>query len=278
MLSKSKRYLTEAKEQGIVQIRIAEANEAYRVPTLEDALKTKYKLSDCVVAASVPTNNYYYASAEYINSILPKSGTIAIGGGTTLYFIGQYLDKMERRVGESLVCIQSTGIVNESVPSTAVVQTWSMKLGATPIYMSYPGIMRNMDVKAMMMDDAEFVEKYHIMKKADICVFGIGTIPQYFSSGANVDTLTARKEEIAKDCLGDICFHLFDRNGDFCFPELSEYVCGLSPVDFLRIPVRIAGAFGPEKVMPLHCAMNGRLMNILVTDEPTATALLEIEA
>lgn len=29
------RYLTEAKEQGIVQIRIAEANEAYRVPTLE---------------------------------------------------------------------------------------------------------------------------------------------------------------------------------------------------------------------------------------------------
>lgn len=269
------RYLIEAKNRGIVQIHISNPDESYRVPFLEKALKSKYKLLDCVVAVSKLPNNYNHSAAEFITSTLPPSGIVAIGGGTTLFSIGQNLKMTNRIDGSKLTFIQSTGIVNEAVPSTAVVQTWAMKFGATPVYMSYPGIMLNKEAKRLMQVDAEFTDKYRIMKRADACIFGIGTVSQFQKASVNFNAVINEVDSTSSEAIGDICFHLFNQNGDFCCPEFSEHVCGLSTVDFLRIPTRIAGAFGIEKVESIRAAIMGRLANVLLTDDTTAKLLLE---
>lgn len=270
------RHLTEARNLGIVQIKIADTKEFYRNSSLEEQLRRKYRLSDCLVATSMPPHNYHMASADYIRSVLPQNATVAVGGGATLYSIGQYLKKNED--GNKMVFIQSTGIVNESVPSTAVVQTWSMKMDGTPIYMSYPGIMHSVEAKKMIQDDGEFSNKYNIMKNADACVVGIGTIEQFLTTGEKlVSSLPGANEEISNS-VGDICFQLFDANGDFCSPSLAKYVCGLSIMDFLRIPIRIAAAVGEQKIAAIYGALKGRLPNVLLTDDQTAQKLLEMDA
>lgn len=272
------RYLVEAKNRGIVQINVSDNNESYRVSSLEKALKSKYKLLDCVVAASKIPHNYERSSAEYIISVLPASGIVAIGGGATLYSIGQYLEPSNSITERDLTFVQSTGIVNESVPSTAVVQTWAMKLGAVPVYQSYPGIVVKREAKRLMYEDAEFTDKYKIVKKADIGIFGIGTVAQFRTIGANYARMIEEDGCDTSEAVGDICFHLFNKNGDFCCPEFSEHIFGLSTVDILRIPVRIAGAYGKEKAEAIHAAISGRLANVLLTDDITAKLLLENDA
>jgi DNA-binding transcriptional regulator LsrR (DeoR family) len=44
-----------------------------------------------------------------------------------------------------------------------------------------------------------------------------------------------------------------------------------------RIPVRIGVAGGPAKVRPILGALRGQLMTILVTDLPTAEAVLALD-
>ena len=271
------RYLAEAKECGIVQVKIAQCDEAYRNLALEATLKREYRLKDCIVAANVNPANYYIASARYVESILPRNGIIAIGGGATLYSMSQYLNTAGQYKFDNLIFVQPSGFLNESVPSTAVVQAWSMRLGANPVYLSYPGIMRNDTVKRMTFEDEEFIKNLKIAKRADAIVCGIGTIRQFLETGARHDIPFLENESVVSPCVGDICAHLFNAEGDFCYPELSSYVCGLSTLDILRIPVRIASAIGREKAAAIRGALAGRLVNVLMTDEDTVKALLELK-
>ena len=269
------RYLAEAKECGIVQVRIAQCDEACRNLNLEALFKKEYHLKDCIIASNINSENYYLASAKYIESVLPQSGVIALGGGATLYAMSQYLNLEGRHRFDDLVFVQASGFLNERVPSTAVVQAWSMKLGARSVYLSYPGIMRNAAVKKMVLEDEELIKNRRMAKHADTFICGIGTIQQFLNAGINHDLPLLENEEVISQCVGDICAHLFNEEGDFCYPEMSSYVCGLSMLDMLRIPLRIANAIGKEKVTAIHGALIGRLVNVLLTDEETATALLE---
>ncbi len=60
-------------------------------------------------------------------------------------------------------------------------------------------------------------------------------------------------------------------------PETSfeRRVLGIELPAFLAIPRRVAVAGGPEKVPAIRAALAGGLVNVLVSDEDTARALLE---
>ncbi len=267
------RFLAEARDSGIVEIKINGISNSSRELELEDALRSRYKLRDVIVAKHNLLQNFCVVAASYIQSILPYSGIISIGGGTTLHAIGQHLK--ESAVYNDLQCVQSTGIFSEAVPSTAVVQIWASNLGASPVYLSVPGIVANPEIRKILLQDPMFLQAQQILKNADMCLFGIGTVPQLMEHDQAFSTVRPYEDKIKNNCVGDICFHFYDENGDFCLPEVSDCVFGLSQIDFLRIPVRIAAAIGEEKVPAIRGALTGRLLNVLLTDAPTAQMLLD---
>lgn len=266
------RFLAEARECGIVEIKIADDSDATRDTEMEIALRNRYKLRDAIVARNTNSQNYFAESAAYIQSILPYSGIIAIGGGTTLHSIGTYLKTSTMYSG--LQCIQSTGIHSEAVPSTAVVQTWASNLGAQPVYLSVPGIVASPEMRSLLLQDSMFLNGLEIMRQADLCFFGIGSISQLLSASRSNPLVMAHEQKIQQECVGDIYFHFYNEKGDFCLPEVSNFVLGLSQMDFLRIPIRVASAVGKAKVEAIRAALVGRLANILLTDSNTAMYLL----
>lgn len=268
------RFLAEARECGIVEIRVNGVNDATRCPELEEQLMKIYKLRDIVVVSGDSEKQYCVVAAQYIKSLLPYKGTIAIGGGRTLFSIGQCIHT--NKPYTELQCVQSTGIMCEAVPSTAVVQTWAANLNAAAVYLSVPAIAASDEAHAVLINDPMYERSYELMKKADICLLGIGTVAQLFDSNLAESLLSHYQEELHESCVGDVCFHLYNCQGDFCMPEWSKRVCGLSQVDYLRIPVRAAAAFGPNKVQAIAGALRGRLVNILITNEKTARQLAEI--
>ncbi|MDD3919936.1 MAG: sugar-binding domain-containing protein [Eubacteriales bacterium] len=267
------RFLAEARENGIVQIHIAPSAETDRHLELEERLQTRYRLKDVIVADSLRPQTFCTVAASYISSILPYSGVVALSGGRTNYSIGQYCVSSGNH--EHLHFVQTTGILSEAVPSTAVVQTWAEKFKANAIYLSAPGIVAGKEVRQAILNDISVSTAYQALRKADIAITGIGTKDSNFPDVPNTP-LSPFLPQIRENCVGDICLHFYDADGEFCIPALSDLVLGLSVIDFLRIPVRIAAAVGAYKADSITAALRGRLINILITDDATAQILLEM--
>ena len=76
-------------------------------------------------------------------------------------------------------------------------------------------------------------------------------------------------------CVGEICGHAYDLQGELCSPELSGRAIGIE-LDSLRskeLSVALAG--GSRKLDAIWGALQGRYLNVLITDETTARELLK---
>lgn len=76
--------------------------------------------------------------------------------------------------------------------------------------------------------------------------------------------------------LGAICGRFFDISGQKCTNELDDQIIGLNLNELKKINHKVAIAFGPEKVKAILGAMRGHFLDVLITDDKTANALLEI--
>jgi len=268
------RLLSEGRDLGIIQIYIKGQNDDLRNRELESDLLKKYKMKDIVVARNIGPNSYYNMAAKYIEGILPKSGNICLSGGITTHTIANYLYPAETNTDLNIV--QLTGLFSEKIPNLSVVQRWSEKLNANPMYLSAPGIVNTPQKRDMFLNDFNIINTYKAMCNADIAIVGIGTPSTILK---NINTLDFPQEmfkDLETSSVGDVMFHFYNEMGAFCAEEISNHVVGATIVDFLRIQTRIAVAFGDEKVKAIAGGMKGGVVNIMITDENTAKKILQI--
>jgi len=76
--------------------------------------------------------------------------------------------------------------------------------------------------------------------------------------------------------VGAICGRFFDINGQKCINELDNQIIGLNLNELKRINHKVAIAFGLKKVNAIFGALQGQLLDVLITDDKTASALLGI--
>ncbi|MEN6365008.1 MAG: sugar-binding domain-containing protein, partial [Rectinema sp.] len=80
---------------------------------------------------------------------------------------------------------------------------------------------------------------------------------------------------IGKGAVGDILCRFFDANGNIIEDEVHDRVIGI-PIDMLRderkICIGVAG--GASKIGAIIAAMRQKYINVLITDENTATDLM----
>ena len=78
----------------------------------------------------------------------------------------------------------------------------------------------------------------------------------------------------AKGAVGDICTHLIDINGNICDEELDQRTAACPSDDIRNKKYRIGVAQGLSKVDCILGALNGRIVNVLITNEETAQWVL----
>jgi len=266
------RFLSEAREEGIVQIYIGSRTEVTRRSDLENRLVTKFKLKDAMVAKRSPANSFRVTVANYVNSILPFQGSVGLSGGRTMYSVGQYMHLCEPRLRLKLV--QLTGSAG-NMPSASVVQSWADALHAKPFYIPAPAIVKDKETRDLFLNDEDIKKSYNEIKNIDLSIFGIGnTDSDSTILYANlISNLT--RESLELKSVGDVNFHFFDTNGNFSIPEISNTVVGASTDDLMRIPTRVGMAYGEKKVHAILSALKGKIINIFLTDEMTAQLLLQ---
>ena len=78
--------------------------------------------------------------------------------------------------------------------------------------------------------------------------------------------------------VGEVLVSPFDLDGRFVSDALRERTIAYDARELRRIAVRIGVAGGPSKVRPILGALRGGTLTTLVTDEPTAEAVLALDA
>lgn len=266
------RFLSEAREEGIVKIYIGSETEVTRRSDLENRLVTRFRLKDAMVAKRSPANSFRVTATNYINSILPFQGSVGLSGGQTIYSVGQYMHLCEPR--PQLKLVQMTGSAGD-IPSASVVQSWSDALHAKPFYIPAPAIVKDKETKDLFLNDEEIKKSYNEIKNIDLSVFGIGNIDSE-SSILHTNLISNLTQEVLESkSIGDVGFHFFNTNGYFSMPEISNTVVGASIDNFMRVPIRVGVAYGEKKVSAIRGALKGEILNIFLTDEITAQLLLQ---
>jgi deoxyribonucleoside regulator len=277
------RMLTEARQKGIVQIRVQRPlrfDEA-----LEAALQERFNLQGAHVLVGQETSDYDKlrrqlgrVTAGVLEDRLQPEMTCGVAWGTTVSATIEALPEVDL---SPLQIVQLVGVLqsnSHAFNAQALVDIMARKLNGEGIYLYSPFIVENAQTARSILSLPDVRETLDTGRRSDIALVGIGTVldPAYSSlyQGGHItlETLDALKREGA---VGDVGGVHIDINGRVAGSALNERMVGISGDDLLAVPTRLAVAGGVAKAQAVLGALRGGYVNLLVTDSETAKAVLQ---
>jgi len=272
------RLLDRARSVGIVRISV-------NIPgsgsvEQERALERRFGLLEAVVAPRTPrlalVDRLGAAAAELFTRTIRGHEVVGLTWGNALRAFVGALPRLHLPELKIVQIIGGLGSVDAGVNGVELTRALAERCGARPRLLHAPGIVATPEVKAALVADNQVREALELGARAEVVIVGIGVPLKTFAllgpgpllPEAELDAL------LALGAVGDIAFRHFDARGQMLETGLEGRVVGLEPALLAAVPRRIAVAGGPEKTDAIRAALTGQLVNVLVTDEDTAAALL----
>ncbi|MCL6431090.1 MAG: sugar-binding transcriptional regulator [Anaerolineae bacterium] len=279
---KVSRLLKQAREEGIVQITITPPANPHA--DLERALESRFGLDEAVVVAANGEDRRSLlqalgpAAAACLVRGLQGNEVIGLTWGTSVL---SAVDAAPSRNWPELRVVQVIGGLGQpeaDVHGAELVHRLAHSLGGRPRVLPAPGIVPSRLVRDALLADPQIADTLRLAARAHAALVGIGvvTAPDSVVRQAGTILTDAEISELeARGAVGDIALRFFDAQGRPIEHEINERVVGLDLEQIRRLPRVIGVAGGPQKLEAIRGALRGRLISTLVTDEQTATRLLE---
>lgn len=272
------KILNQAKREGIIRFHID--TQAKVNMELEAQMKEKFQLKDVFI---VPTtindlnDNIAKAAAQYIEEKVDENTYINIGYGDTvsktlnhlIYSLDKEISLVTLSGGVSyytsaIISGTQRGAASETVPNIHILPA--------------PLIASSEEVANILLKESSIQSVLNMTELSTLSIVGIGAV----SNEATIFKYgIANKEDLAllkmQGAVGDILSQFFDKDGNILETSLHKRLISIQ-LEKLRNKEKIIGvAGGPEKVQAIYSALMGKFVNILITDEDTANALLNFK-
>lgn len=281
--SQISRYLQEARDRDIVQIRIV-APET-RDADAEGRLREWFPhLREAVVAAVFSDHHLVArravarASARVLGGLVKPGDTVCFGAGRTL---GEMVGLLEPGRIDGVTIAQAMGNAGHEgldIDYNAIAGAAAAAFAGRSVQINAPAILgRGSSAADLEASNPQIREALAVARSADVYVMGVGSMTSdeiYVTTG--LISLEELGEVGADGAVGDLCGNFFDIDGRECPNPFGERVVGIRLSDLRKAPVVIGCVAGTEKVRAIVGALTGRFLNALVTDEHTAHGVLEI--
>ncbi len=279
------RNLTRAKELGYVKITINYPDE--KTLLLEKSLKEKYALQDvCIAGHENAQNNIFTQAAGYLARLLRNDMTLGLTWGTS---VKQVIDCLPQQLGSRprdysnikiVPLIGAVTAINMNDPEKRLTSSNHLAIRAGEILeaisynLSAPLFVSDPDVKAMLEREQPIAEVLHLAKRSDVVLLGIGTVDSSSTLGKAGGYSPAEYAQFRQNgAAGEIVGRMYREDGACVDAAYGDHIIGIALSDIKSIPVRIAVAFGSEKISAIKGALRGRIVNVLITDQETARQL-----
>jgi deoxyribonucleoside regulator len=307
--SKVSRMLKEARERGLVEISIH--YPARFSLDLERRLEAELGLREAIVvnaggiAGGQVLSSVAGAASDYLLRVLQPGDVLGVSGGET---VALTIQVMPANTVENVTIVQlGTAISNlgERVmhSSAEVALQSAQKLGSMHrlVLIPIPSLFDTETIRDALLRDTGVQRAMALLATCTTALVGIGTlrtisgIPEGAISpdaaGADVSVAQLRErrrrqllpvtgDEAAElrqvEAVGEICTRFFDVDGQPCVTALDRRMVALDLTQLRAIPLVIGVACGKQKAVAILGAVRGGYIKSLVTDDVTATEILEL--
>ena len=253
------RLLDKAKENGLITFQIRNSN-AKRFH-MENTFKELFHLNDILIIPSVPSSDSLndslaQAASMYINQRIKENSYINIA----------------QRSESPINVISLTGGVNYYLPNTeSNVFNARLHLIPCPLILSSSFIMEELKKETAI----QRISKMALI--SDFTVVGIGGVDTNATIIKNSiltpdDYLLFKKQ----GAVGDILSHFIDINGNLIDTDLEKRLMSPALTDIEKYNNVVGVAGGPHKIEAIYAVLTGKYLDVLITDENTATAVLDL--
>ena len=283
------RALIQARNEGYVQIRIQYPEQSNL--GLERELEEKYGLTEAVVAVPAydqsSEQEVAFQAVDYILRVLKKNMVLGMTWGRAMHGFVEQLAQDERlrslsfRNVKIVPFLGTPGVTQlDSWDATTYSNTLATKVGnllhCASYNLSAPMYVDGEKEKELIEGIDEISKVLHMAETADMALIGIGSMQKDSSIiKAGIRTEEEYKELIQKGAVGEIVGRIYDKNGQTVDEDLRRKMIGISLDKIAKIPVRVGISYGKDKIEAIKGAISGGLVNVLVTDVPTAELLLK---
>ncbi|NMP26520.1 sugar-binding transcriptional regulator [Rahnella sp. SAP-1] len=219
------------------------------------------------------------AAAEFLLSQLKDGDVIAITGGKGVSAMVEALTvnrKYDVQVVPALGCVQGKHYTDVN----HVASEMAARLGGHAWQIHAPLFADTAEQRDMLMAISAVDQVLQKAREATLAVVGLGSIHSDSSSyydlnllarhaSAQIETSGARSELLA---------WLLNAQGQPAQFADNNLLVGLTLQELQRIPRSFAVVAGSNKVDPIYCALQGHYLKGLVTDEATASGVVELAA
>lgn len=218
------------------------------------------------------------AAAHYLLSRLKDGDTICISGGKGVSAVVEGL-RTTRSYKASVV--PATGLVQgrHYIDVNHVASELAGRLGGTAYQIHAPMFADSDEQRDMLRGVSAVADVLDRARKASIALVGIGSVLAAGSSYLDFALRTWSPKDRAMisnaGAQGEVIANLLDATGALAPYPRNALLVGLAPDDLRRIPCTIGVAAGPAKVAPICSVLHGGYLKTLVTDERTASAVLD---
>ena len=276
------RMLTEARETGIVEIRIHRPTQSD--PDLESALKERFRLMEVVV---ITTRHHRgeglvralgSAGARVLERHLGPEKVLGLAWGTS---ISATVDAFEAIEPIPVSVVQLVGAMGARImeyDGHDLVSRMAEKLGGEAYYLNAPYLCDTAEIADSLLSSVGIRETIAVGKRTDVALLGIGTTVPEFSSFYLAGYITRLELDDMRQAgsVGDVCGLHFDINGQPAFTDFSDRLVSIRRPDLLAAPVRLGVAGGEGKADAILGALRGKYINVLVIDSGAAKRVLEL--
>jgi DNA-binding transcriptional regulator LsrR (DeoR family) len=280
-LSRSKvvRLLQKAKDEGIVHFHII--SPLGNCLHLEQELKSVFKLEDAMV---VPIGEYEKiretlgkAAAQYLERCLKSGHLFAVGWGRTVYEVARFI-RSNNIKNLKIVTLNGGLTTSFYLNPYDVGAKLSSLFGGECYYIHAPAIATSEELCRSFRSDLTVKQALQMAKLANYSLVGIGEmsaettlVSTGYISLADVEIL------YRKGVVGNIVGQFFDIEGNVVDCDLHKRIVAF-PIEELRKMKNVIGvAGGKDKIKAILGALHGNFVKVLVTDEETATLIMNLE-
>lgn len=290
------RLLAEARDQGFVRIEFSPP----KLYDLSERLKRKYNwLKEAVVVSYADDLAFLRrmigkAAAQYFEVAVGAEAVVALGGGDTMYEMVMALPPTPRDIRLVPAAIIDSGPVLTHIdPAVLVSLLWvrcGRQAGRACLATGLP-FNRPLSRQKLKEEYEEFSRRKAVqevlaeMKRADFLFTSLGCL----NADPDYQKLAPRPHEFLLENLrltlaglqregvvGDLNYSFFNAAGITTPPWNIFPALGVEAIqEMIKAQKTVVIAAGRYKLAALKAALQGRLLNVLITDEEAASILLE---
>jgi len=274
------RLLEKGKRTGVIGITI---NSRYRgCLELENRLRETYGLRDAIVIPPLdagPRDHTVHvnerlaqAAASYLMNFLVEGSLLAIGWGDT---VTRTLDRLGYLLGHTGASVMTlTGGVSTYVHMVGGLNA-SLAQAHRLFMIPSPLVVASRATADSLRSEPAVRDVLGMATTANYALVGIGAMNETasFVRGGYVSTADMVRYRQG-GAVGDLLGRFLDGDGRVLDLEIHDRIVGVDLPTLGRMPCVIGAAGGPQKSDAIRATLSGGYLDIVITDAPTATAIL----